>query len=238
METGYLKEIRKLLKRPYYDKENCVSLYEVINLLKKENMRICDINNQYIMNLNIELRKHFKEKDFLIGNFDYINNCLYIGICRKNPYFHNYHEKYILYKNENNLYIKKVVPGQEPIFKDRLLLYFGELLNDFYDYSLSERQFIIQNSHNIKSVNSNFLININFSSIEVLFEDFNIKYICKQDLKKKKIDKNSIESNMLLKNNKEELFKRIFVEIDSCPKWMREALYKSKINTKQRKKQK
>ena len=108
----------------------------------------------------------------------------------------------------------------------------SQLYDEFIKYSSYKKDYIFR----VKPVNSNFLVNMtpNGVGIGVLVPNRILTYDFKLDFysvtNRYGYDCNSNTIIEAVKGNEDEIFKRIFVKIEDCPKWCQEELYEIRKN--------
>lgn len=219
MEIKMLNEIKNILIHESCGDRDCVSLYDVLMIVKSR-------RNKYDVSKR-SLKKHIDKKmgwtsssfySCYVSDFDFKDSELKIG----------FDFKYVTFtKVDGDLVIK----SSDTCLAQELLSKCGEKISDYYDSCFRYQSLFMQSSKNIKSVNSNFLIDINDMEVSVssnieemghihffkLFKNFKYneyEYVC---------NSNTIVS--AFRNNEAEIFKRIFVRIEDCPKWTTFLLY-------------
>ena len=230
--TEILNEIKNIFLQDINDDKDCISLYNVACLMKEMKKKYENLKDNY--EYSLEDGKHI-----VIYDFDYNNDELGIGI----PFLGEIYDIY-LKKQDGDLFITK----SEYYDSQMVLNTLGNKLSRLYDEFMKFKDFKNEKSYGIKTVNSIFYSNV--CSLEVSFfyalpskglkpilnDGFEVKsysyssnYGCKC---------NSVNTLNVIKNNEEELFKRIFVKIEDMPKWCQDALYeirKEEIEIKQEK---
>ena len=229
-----LKDLKKiLLSREIFD-SYCISIYDIINLLKEKNNDYLNLANYYKekierlvhskvmkgLNIIVDIEKHKCSKDIISI---VINN---EPISKK--------EAIYFYRKDNELKIvnsKSFSLLEEKVFnitKDILFELYEEF-DDFFDF---KKQYKV----NVNSINSNFLVNLNSNQIEMINDGIIIKEFINLFNNNYIIDSNMVYITKLFDKNREEFLKKIYLKIDDCPKWMQEELYN--IRQEQLKKEK
>ena len=136
-------------------------------------------------------------------------------------------------KNNNDLYIKEDI-GYFNYFKN-ILAYAGKELSQIYDEFRKYEDYILEEERYVKSNNSRFLVDINHYGVDLFVRDR--FYSKKFSLNSKVYNKNKYDYDCnsaivasAIFGNEDEIFKRIFIKIEDCPKWSREALYEIRNN--------
>ena len=112
------------------------------------------------------------------------------------------------------------------MYSNDYLVNLGDVLSELYDKYV-EFKFLEDYNFGIKPLNSNFYINVSKNDIGIMDK----KNISNSFWVSKMIYNNNYDykcnSNAIinaLKGNEEVLFKRIYINISDCPKWMHEEL--------------
>lgn len=223
-----LNEIEDILNSDINTDSNCISLYDVLLLIRKTNYNIDQLKEGYEQQLNYNF--HYTERYIKIGvdEFDFVKDELKITFGFDSKYGSNL----IFSKEDNDLFIKETNYNTmaHKIFsnlRDILL----ELYNKFENY----RPFYEEKKCNLRPVNSNFFIDIGRHGIKIkdnnnnfFGEHFTITaYPFTNDYN------NQINSHNILNviaGHEDEIFKRIFVKISDCPKWSQPILYEIRQN--------
>ena len=238
MEKIILEEIKNTLKKEKNKDIDSISLFDVIKLIDKKHWNFEDKKHELEQTIfcNSSIFYPIGKTPFK-SNFDYNNNELIIDYCGETVSFK---------KEFDNLKIVKL-PEVKISIDERIkellkeiLVKSGTEVSSFYDECLNYRGFNTESNEAIKSTNSNFIININKDRVEIIInsnsnnkntEDFKLVFETKENNYrnynfKYKYYYNSNEILSLLRNNEDEILKRIFVKIEDCPKWMHTDLKK------------
>ena len=99
-----------------------------------------------------------------------------------------------------------------------------------YDELIKFHEFMTDEVYFKKSVNSSFeftiynsCVFINYRNSIGLLENFNITYYNKNNSFEYYTNKKNILN--IISDNEEQIFKKIFINIEDCPKWSRDILY-------------
>lgn len=210
-----LKEFASILTEEKTKDTDCISLYDIANLMKKSKNEYNRIENEYEKHLNSVL----KEKQLYIYlSFNYAKKQLIIGVA-KEPSNHFY--TITLTKQDEELYIVEI---ETPYFNE-ILKTIGSDLSKIYDEFMKFSDSNTQKNYNIKPLNSNFLVDINSYGVSTHPETENFELSSHSYTKKYDYKCDSVSVLTALHGKEDEIFKRIFVKIDDCPKWSKQALY-------------
>lgn len=231
-----LEEIKKLFQEELNTNPECISLYDLSQLIKKSCEQRCCMNERYENKLNNILYLNDAENihgDIYFIDFNYLKKQLKIEY-----YVSGNFEKVIYSKKDNDLYITSTT---DEYYAQKTLVVLGNQISKLYDEYLEHKEYYakIENYSYPKSVNSNFhicigIVGINISSnIEPNTREniFSLSTRHQDDdgVYQYKCNSNNIINE--IKGHESELFKRIFIKIEDCPEWTRAIL------TEQRKKQ-
>ena len=216
-KTDILNEIEDILNNDINTKPNCISLYDVLLLIRKTNYNIGQLKKGYERQLNYNF--HYVERYFKIGvdEFDFVKDELKItyGFCSK------YGNSIIFLKENGDLFIKET---DYHTMSHKIFSNLGDILLELYNNFENYRPFYEEKKCNLRPVNSNFFIDIGRHGIKIkdnnnnfFGEDFTITaYPFTNDYN------NQINSHNILNviaGHEDEIFKRIFVKISDCPEW-------------------
>lgn len=232
--TKILDEVKKVLVTEKNNSYDCISLYDVANLLKMINNNYKKTKNCYKEYFNKIIKEKFGiYSHILIYDFDYDNKELKIKFNRG---IDNIYEEICFRKKDGILYIINSYPSNfysKEIFK--LLEY---SLSNLYDefITLSYYRDKKNNKYDIKSINSIFKVNINNLGVEVfdysidssLIKDF--KLVSHSDDNDYSLFYKSAVINEIFRGIEEDLFKSIFVKISDCPTWSQSILSEIRFN--------
>ena len=217
-----LEEFIKLLTKEKNKDTDCISLYDISNLIREFGNQYKYIKDKYNDYLEDILKSENHNSRLIIYDFDYEKNQLEIGL----KYWNDY-DKIIFSKQNEDLYVVE----SESLYSQEILTLIGKDLSDLYDEFMKFYNFKVQFSYDIKSINSNFMIDIDQYGVNIFvnspsnrfFKDFELSshsYKSGYDY-----ECNSTTVLSTLQGKEDELFKRIFVKIDDCPLWSKQTLY-------------
>lgn len=222
-----LEEIKKVFSSKSNNDINSISLYDVFAVMKQEYYKLIKIENLYNYMIKCILKETFSMDAISeIYGFDYTKNELKIGFSK---YWANDCNEICFSKKDGNIYITK----SEDSCSNEILDSIGDVLSRLYDEYIELKDFSTQFSNNIKSINSNFLVNITSDDINVHMnsktsdsnKDFSLLHSV-HNSDKYKCKCNSSLLFDVVNNNEDQIFRKIFVRIEDCPEWMRDLLYK------------
>lgn len=229
-----LEEIKRLFQEELNTNPDCISLYDLSQLIKKSHEQEVNMNVRYKNKLDNILYLNNSENiygDIYFIGFNYFKKQLKIKY-----YVSRNLEKVIYCKKDNDLYIASTT---DEYFAQKTLVVLGNQISKLYDEYLEHKEYYakIENYSYPKSVNSNFhicigIVGINISSnIEPKAKEniFSLSTEYSKSDYRYKCNSNNIINE--IKGHESELFKRIFIKIEDCPEWTRPIL------SEQRKKQ-
>lgn len=209
-----LQELKSILE---YDEdenkdENSISLYDVLKVMREKT------EEEILLDRKLEktIREaYYPEKFYLDIVKDYKNGVLIIrGDFIKGTFI----------KQNGDLILKSndYYPLQDILYKC------GDAISKRYDEFMENTSFYRDRMTmtNVRSTNSSFRIN---SDDEFLSFGDGIVFELKTTIEGKRkymLDCNSYNLASFFEDNEYELFNKIFVKIDDCPKWSRKDLYK------------
>lgn len=203
-----LEELKFVIEQEINKEENSISMYDVINLVRKkyEEYKLLD----YTLCRNIS---GLTDLDiiFLDVDFDYENSQLIIKYYKDNMYFTKQNNDLILVKSE--YYDAKNILGK-----------CGKEISERYDKFIEDISFYRDYMNNVQSTNSNFKINSDKYEININYNQF-FTLSAKIFKNEYKYDCNSNNIISVYRGKEDELFQKIFIKIDDCPEWTHEILY-------------
>ena len=217
-----IDEIDKLLKQDINMDLSCVSLYDVFNLIKDKYNEYNSLINDYANIFEHLLYDNFVNVHIDIDNFDYEKDCLTIDLD-----IYKEHYNVIFSKKNNDLYIL----SSQICDKEKIMILIGNEVSELYDKFMELKDYREQYSSNIRLSNSNFKTNIYPWCVEIFAtSDFNrykniFNMLLFTSSKRVKYEEcNSLKLLNYLKNNEDEILRKMFVDIKYCPEWSRDAL--------------
>lgn len=221
------KEVNNILT--YEDKSihNCVSIFDLITVIKNLSATIKNLKTVFNNRINEIIYPNFLK----IKNFDYekleLNNTLFLQengdykaidfiIAKKN---NKINSELIIIKNNLNV-----------VYKYFELLY--PLLLEYFYKMNHFKPFMTFKDHDIKSINTSFFINVNRDIINI-YNLFNNECLMKiyMDLFNYldyEYNSNYESIKSLIKENEEKFLNNIFININDCPNFSQTDLHKIK----------
>ena len=219
-----LEEVKSVLLSPKIKDADCISLYEVLVLLKKLYREYNAIGKKYKSRFDFIVKRKFNESSSVVyHDFDYKKNILHISFGKYTS--SDYSDMYFSKKDGDLYVVKSESYCTEEVFSalcSVLSEMFDELLkySDYKDYDYIKRD--------INPVNSNFNINISDEGIRLYVKnmDKDLELFAPSYKSDYELKCNSSIIHEALNNKESELLKNIYVKISDCPKWSQDALYK------------
>lgn len=242
-------ELRNILSTEENKDVDSISLFEVSKLIKQERNRYEAVKRHWENRLESIIHSKYPELSLLLYRFDYNKKELKLGICNS---FSDYriivdiirkNKMYVpdeffddLSKNIERMAFVKIneeIIIQQPIVSERSSkiknLINDELLELYdvmsgYKYFFSCELFSAENAKNIivniSDVGVILEIRKNLKQLHLLASSRGIEYLytCSED-------SFSNATSSLISGKEDEIFKKTFVKIDNCPKWMQPSLY-------------
>ena len=214
-----LEEFLKLLTKEKNKDTDCISLYDISNLIRKFENEYKYIKDKYNDYLEDILKSENQNSSLIIYDFNYEKKQLKIGL----NYWSNY-DKIIFSKQNDDLYVVE----SESLYSQEVLNLIGKYLSELYDELMKLYNFKTQFSYDIKSINSNFIVDISQYGVDI-YDNSKILNNFKLSSHSYKngydYECNSTTVLTSLQGKEDEIFKRIFVKIDDCPLWSKQTLY-------------
>lgn len=226
--TKILEEVKKVLLSPKNKDNNCISLYDVLMLLKKLNNEYDSIEERYKRKLDYMVHtKIDDDSSVCFHDFDFEKKIINISFSRYRS--SDYDDMYFK-KQNGDLYVVK----SESCYTDEVFSALCSTLSEMYDelIKFADYKDYKYTKDNIKPVNSNFSLEISRHGIWLSVEDFINKYLKELELfapsykNDYELKCNSGIVNEAFCGKETEIFKRIFVKISDCPEWSQSMLYK------------
>ena len=219
-----LNEIKSTLLLEENNSIDAISLYDIVSIVRRKKYEYEKLKDYYEERLNYLLHDHYSiSYGIILYNFDYENHELSIGFSDIDDDYN----RMTFSKQDGDLYLKE---SEEILYKDKLFFLFSSILSSLYDEFLKYEDFFNQSVYEIKTINAKFLVKINEYGVELyipsnkLFEPlFSIDAHSNRDVYN--VGCNSGNVINTIKGSERELFKKVIVRINECPKWMQEELY-------------
>lgn len=218
-----LEEIKNVLKQENNKQSDCISLYDVLNLIKETNSIFDEMDLRYhnlICNIIDESDTDYYSYDVVGPNFNYEKEELTLTLIKDKGF-----EDICFSKKNGNLYIKHTNATDTK----KIFAILSGVLSNCYDDFMKYKQFYSEYKSRIRPVNSNFFISIHNYKISLYSSALEITsdFVLYNDINDNRY-KYSCNSNQILNavtKYEDKIFKKIYIKIDDCPKWSRDVLY-------------
>lgn len=214
------EELKRVLDSERIKDTDCISLYDVLILIKKKYNRYKSIIQEYEDKIAEITNSGYSDFRIYIYGLYYSSNELRIrkGIFGHSTYFS---------KNNGDLFITK----DESYSGKNTMALIGNILSKAYDDLEIYRDFFTQEKNDVKSVNSSFDVNISSSNVTlfvrnkstIFLKDFELVSYSNRDELYYDCNSNNVIS--VIRGKEDALLKKIFIRIDDCPEWSKESLY-------------
>ena len=228
-KTEILKEIRNvLLSEPNKD-DDCISLYDVAQLIKRKREHYENIIESYERQLtSMSKRNGLGYTNIVVDNDFKDENKIKIDF---NTKYNNKLDNALFFKEDDVLCI--ICPLIYNSQGKQILLILGNTISQLYDVVLQYNRIFDYYVRDIKSMNSDVSVNIIGDSIYISFahdseEEFKLELNNRSDQYEWRTNSYKIAST--ISESEHEIFKKVFVKIEDCPEWSRDDLYKIRKN--------
>jgi len=222
-----LEETKSILLAEKNNSSDCISLFDIAQLLKKLRHDYDMITERYKYQFESIIKNAFGDSSsIIISDFDYKNKILKIGFKRWSL---GDYDDICFAKQNDDLYIVK----SKSCYDKEVFAKLSSELSKLYDELISFADY--KNGGNAKyktkSVNSSFGVDISHYGAGIFVQSQENSYL--NDFKMfspsydndYSIECNSSIVNETFKDKESEIFKKIFVKIDDCPEWAKSSLY-------------
>ena len=226
--TEILEELKRVLLAPKNKYADCISLYDVLVLLKKLKSEYRCLEERYENNFNYIVQRRFEEYSAVVYHgFDYEKKFLHISFKK---YRCGHYDDIYFAKQNGDLYVVK----SKSLWTDEVFSTLCSSLSEMYDELLKHADYkdYMAQTTNRKPINSNFNVSISNHGIIISVKDFNNWYGNELELSASSSYEDGYElkcnSSIVInafRGNEEEVFRRIYVKISDCPEWSQSMLY-------------
>ncbi len=227
-----LEETKSILIAEKNNSSDCISLFDIAQLLKKMQHDYDMIEERYKSQFKSIIKNAFGDSSsILIYDFDYKKKLLKIGFKRWSS---GDYDEICFAKQNDDLYIVK----SKSWYDKEIFAELSSGLSKLYDelISFADYKDDANAKYNTKSVNSSFGVDISHYGAGIFVKSQGNSY--SKDFKlfspsydnDYSIECNSSIVNEAFKDKESEIFKRIFVKIDDCPAWSQAMLYEIRQN--------
>lgn len=227
-KTGILEGINKILSSKPNENSDCISLYDISKLIERKYQNFAEYKKQIENQIKNIMKKKYPECIIFISGISGLNyekNELEICFSKKCFRLDDY-EDIIFSKKDDDLYLKR---SESNIGKE-ILYEAGNILSELYDELLKYKDFFTEREYGIIVQNSIFSVDISGNQVRFLVENLEFELSYGNGLYDYKYY-HYCNSNTIInaiKGNEDKIFKKVFVKINDCPKWIQSDLYKIK----------
>ena len=227
-----LEETKSILLTEKNNSSDCISLFDIAQLLKKMKHDYDMIKERYNSQFERIIKNAFGDSSsIVIYDFDYEKKLLKIGFKRWRS---GDYDKICFAKQNDDLYIVK----SKSLYDKEVFAELSSGLSKLYDklISFADYKDHANAKYDTKSVNSSFGVDISHYGAGIFVKSQGNSYSKDFELfspsynNDYSIECNSSIINEVFKDKESEIFKRIFVKIDDCPVWSQAMLYEIRQN--------
>jgi len=224
-----LEELKNILSTSKSKDPNVVSLLDVHNILYNKKCSYNIMKEEIENKIDGKLESLYGDDAYcIIYSFDYDNNIMKIGFK-----LYDFRDKDTIEftKRNGDLYIVK---ADDNLYANNHLANFGSELSELYDKFLLYKDYMKGIKFETPLENSNFKVNIfSDTSISIFDKSYSSEFLLRKSVKDNKFsyDCNSYEIISLIKGVENELFSKLYINIENCPKWMQEELRITRYNS-------
>jgi len=226
------EELESILSSEDDYNENTISIYDVLKTIENANEKLSLLKNNYATYFKKMLKKEFKNPVIEIKQTDYRQKKLVLLF---SPDYRSYECKsIILAERKFGLYIEEDNTG----YGMQVLKILENHIPECYAELLKYSEFLYAEEKIIKSLNSKLFVFISKFGVSLSNYEgytFHEHFYFRANSGFGAYDKNSYDyrnllsmSYIVINGNEENLLKRIFVQIEDCPEWCRDILYKKR----------
>ena len=220
-----LEKLKKLISDKNVKNRDYISLYSITKLLKSSSKKLNVLKETCARSMEQLIYEECGQYiNIVIGGLDSSSKKLSIGI-KTNPLIESEQYKNIVFSKENNeLCINRT--ELDATSNAIILRTTGSIISNLYDELAKYSGYKDINSSNIKIPGSIFSCEINKDKVTV---EGNINGIELQIISQTDTSQNNVSSNSsilinAIKGHEDELFKKAYIKINDCPKYLRKTL--------------
>lgn len=222
-----LSELEKSLTGEEVNDHDCISLYDVKTLVQEKYDNLDNIKMKFRRKMQkiVELKFDDTSNIHILG-FDYDEKTLKIDF---KMYYTSKYEKIYFSKKNDDLYVNDL--SKSPYSQD-LLLHLGDILSELYDIYINYKEFNNESYYNKQIINSKMKFSISQYGVDLYWNTGNLvplkpEFGLNFSTHKKEYEYECNSNKILSFTNgkEEEIFKKTYVKIKDCPKWMQKKLY-------------
>lgn len=213
--------------------ESCVSLATIYSVITNELHNFKEKKEYFAQSIYSCLKKHYNDSKTVLYDLDFEKDEISIGFEKYREDW-NY-DKIVFGFYNNDLYLK----SSETYDGEEIFQMANEIIFEAYNELMKYKELHIDSRYEIKTMNSNYIVNINYNGIDLCdSKDLrpNFKLSKKTYQEDFTCNCNSRIVLSTIRGTEDEIFKLTFVKIEDCPNWMKDKLYeirKSEIHTLQ-----
>lgn len=220
-----LEKLKKLISDKNVKNRDYISLYSITKLLKSSSKKLNVLKETCARSMEQLIYEECGQYiNIVIGGLDSSSKKLSIGI-KTNPLIESEQYKNIVFSKENNeLCINRT--ELEATSNAIILRTTGSIISNLYDELAKYSGYKDINSSNIKIPGSIFSCGINKDKVTVEgnINGMELQIISQTDTSQNNVSSNSSILINAIKGHEDELFKKAYIKINDCPKYLRKTL--------------
>ena len=219
-----IKDLYKIINNNSFDnpKENpeIISLYDLVTILTKKKEEFSNKEKQNNLLLYYTICDNYK---FFFESFDFTKEKITFRIRRIGD-MNNIYGHISFTKNDKELIMTDIdtlskINIHNPFLK--------ETISHYYDFLLNNKEYYIR-TYIIKFLSAKIQVSISKDEITIFDDTFEIK--ANINTNQYECNFNKLEELLI---NEEDLFKKIYVPIEGCPKWCKKEIEALKTSQKE-----
>ena len=219
-----IKDLYKIINNNSFDnpKENpeIISLYDLVTILTKKKEEFSNKEKQNNLLLYYTICDNYK---FFFESFDFTKEKITFRIRRIGD-MNNIYGHISFTKNDKELIMTDIdtlskINIHNPFLK--------ETISHYYDFLLNNKEYYIR-TYIIKFLSAKIQVSISKDEITIFDDTFEIK--ANINTNQYECNFNKLEELLI---NEEDLFKKIYVPIEGCPKWCKKEIEALKASQKE-----
>lgn len=220
-----LEKLKKLISDKKVKNRDYISLYSITKLLKSSSKKLNVLKETCARSMEQLIYEECGQYiNIVIGELDSSSKKLSIGI-KTNPLIESEQYKNIVFSKENNeLCINRT--ELDATSNAIILRTTGSIISNLYDELAKYSGYKDINSSNIKIPGSIFSCGINKDKVTVEgnINGMELQIISQTDTSQNNVSSNSSILINAIKGHEDELFKKAYIKINDCPKYLRKTL--------------
>ena len=236
-----LEELKKIIQfsnsvetnnNSFWENDTVIPLADVLNLVRQKNNEYSKMKDHYKELASEKYKEVAADSAYVyIRDFDYRNNRLNIAF---SPYSMSNWICYSFYKKQGDLVAEKEDKYRS---EEKGVIAISDIALKMYNEFEKYRDFAVQRSVNIPTINSRLIVNIDEYGVN-LSTPTRFFSLCAKSYKDDydyECTSNNIAST--IKGNENLIFQNAYVRIKDCPLWMQADLYKKRTEAIEKEKQ-